>query len=184
MIPGTEVPVYEIANHYQSGDQHDFLVRSAHLGQALASQFAKSQATYVAVGTSIVNRITGSHSEAPQDPDHPVVLMRDHGFATAATSIEKAVYQAIYTQIAAKAQASALNIQTAYSEAKIQGKVDDGGNITKGTVKPAVGLHYLTAQEASDTASTNAKVYNRAWKLWEREVSVSSLYINELRDSA
>lgn len=106
--------------------------------------------------------------------------MRDHGFTTAATSIKKAVYQAIYTQIAAKVQAAALTMQNAYSGATVQGKVDDGGNITKGTVKPAVELQYLTAQEASDTSSMNAKVNDRAWKLWEREVSVSSLYINEL----
>ena len=175
--------MYDITKFYQSGDQHDFLVRSPHLGQALASQFAKSQATYVTVGTSIVNRITGSQTEAPQDPDYPVVVMRNHGFTTAATSIEYAVFQAIYTQVAARAQASALTIQNAYSGAKIQGKINDGGSITNGTVKPAAELHYLTAQEASDTASTNAKVYDRAWKLWEREVSVSSLYINELNDS-
>ena len=109
--------------------------------------------------------------------------MRNHGFTTAATSIEYAVFQAIYTQVAAKAQSSALTMQNAYSGTKIQGKIDDGGNITKGTVKPAVELHYLTAQEASDAASMNAKVYDRGWRLWKREVSVSSLYVNELDDS-
>lgn len=180
ITPGTEVPMYDIANHYQSGDKHDFLVRSVHLGQALASHFTKSQATYVTVGTSIVNRITGSHAEAPQDPDYPVVLMRGHGFTTAATSIEQAVYQAIYTQVAAKAQAAALTMQNAYSDARVQGKVDDAGNITKGSVKSATEPHYLKAQEVSDASSMNAMVLERAWKLWEREVSVSNLYRNDL----
>ena len=175
------MPVFEIANHYQSGDKHDFLVRSTHLGQALASHFTKSQATYVKVGTSLVNRITGSHTEDPQDPDHAVVLMRGHGFTTAATSIEQAVYQAIYTQVAAKAQTVALMMQNAYSESKLEGKVDDSGNITKGTMKPANELHFLKAQEASDSSSMNTLNAERAWKLWERETSVSGLYINELQ---
>ena len=180
MKSGTEVPIFDIANHYQSGDKHDFLVRSTHLGQALASHFAKSQATYVKVGTSLVNRITGSHTEAPQDPDYPVVLMRGHGFTTAAASIEQAVYQAIYTQIAAKAQAEAIKMHNAYSDAQIEGKIDDSGSITKGTSKSSGKLHYLSAQDASDSAGMNQIAAHRAWKLWQREVSVSNLYINEL----
>lgn len=178
---GTEVPVFDAANHYQSGDKHDFLIRSTQLGQALASYFTKSQATYVKVGTSLVNRITGSHTEAPQNPDHPVVLMRGHGFTTAAASIEQAVYQAIYTPLAAKTQAVALTMQGAFSDALLQGKVDDSGNITKGSSKSAAKLQYLNDQEASDSSSMNESNGGRAWKLWEREVSVAKLYVNTLR---
>lgn len=178
---GTEVPVFDAANHYQSGDKHDFLIRSTHLGQALASYFTKSQATYVKVGTSLVNRITGSHTEAAQIPDYPVVLMRGHGFTTTAASIEQAVYQAIYTPKAAKAQAVALTMKGAFSDAQLQGKVDDSGNITKASSKSAAKLNYLNDQEASDSSSMNESVGGRAWKLWEREVSVSSLYVNTLK---
>ena len=180
MWTGAEVPVFDITNHYQSGDKHDFLVRSTPLGQALAAHFTKSQATYVKVGTSLVNRITGSHSEAPQDPDHKVVLMRGHGFTTAASSIEQAVYQAIYTQVAAKAQAVALTMQNAYADARLEGKVDDSGNITKGSSRSAAQLHYLSAQELSDSASMNQTNSERAWMLWEREILASKLYVNEL----
>lgn len=178
---GTEVPLFDIANHYQSGDKHDFLVRSTHLGQSLASYFTRSQATYVKVGTSLVNRLTGSNTEEAQDPDHLVVLMRGHGFTTAAASIEQAVYQAIHTQITAKVQKDALKMQSAFSSAHLEGKIDDSGNITKGSLKTAAKPHYLNAHEASDTSSTNQSSSERAWRLWEREVSISKLYVNELK---
>ena len=155
-----------------------------HLGQALASQFTKTQATYVKVGASIVNRITGTHTEAPQDPDHPVVLMRGHGFTTAAMSIEQAVYQAIYTQAAAKAQTVALIMQNACLDSKLEGKVDDSGNISKGIVKSATNLHHLNAHEAADSTSMiDTSFVGRAWKLWAMEVSTSHLYVNDHTNS-
>ena len=83
--------------------------------------------------------------------------------------------------MAAKAQTTALLMQNAYSSAKLEGKVDDSGNITKGSVKSAAELHYLKAQEVTDSSSMNTLNSERAWKLWEREVSVSNLYVNELR---
>lgn len=181
MNVGTEVPVYNIAHHYQSGDSHDFLLRSKNLGEALAGYFSKSQATYVKVGTSIVNRITGSHAEAPRDPDHNVVLMQGHGFATAARTIEQAVYQAIYTQAAAKAQTMALITKNAYSGAKLNGKVEESGSIKQASIDPIGELHYLDASETTDASAMNRSASSRAWQLWEREVSVSPLYINELK---
>ena len=181
IIAGTEVPVFDIGHHYRSGDKHDFLVRNAHLGEALASHFIKSQATYVKVGTSIVNRITGSHVEAPTEVDHNVVLMRGHGFTTAASSIEQAVYQAMYTRTAAKVQTTAMMTQSVYFEAGLDGKVDDSGNIKQARIKPARELHYLTSQEVTDASAMNQSVAQRSWQLWEREVSVSALYANEMR---
>ena len=106
--------------------------------------------------------------------------MRGHGFTTAASSIEQAVYQAIYTQVAAKAQAVALTMQNAYADARLEGKVDDSGNITTGRLKSAAQLHYLNTPELSDSASMNQSSAERAWRLWEREISVSRLYANEL----
>ena len=110
-----------------------------------------------------------------------MVLMRGHGFTTAAASIEQAVYQAIYTAIAAKTQAVALTMQGAFSDAQLLGKVDDSGNITKGSSKSAAKLQYLNDQEASDSSSMNESNGGRTWKLWEREVSVSKLYDNTLK---
>lgn len=181
---GTEVPVFDIAHHYRSGDSHDFLVRSKHLGEALAACFTRSQATYVKVGTSIVNRITGSYTGTSHDPDHNVVLMKGHGFTTAAPSIELAVYQAIYTPTAAKAQTTALITKNAYSAAKLDGKVDESGNIKQASIEPTGDLHYLSTQEAADAWAMNRSSSSRPWHLWEREVSISPLYINELRDSS
>lgn len=181
---GTEVPVFDIAHHYQSGDSHDFLVRSKHLGEALAACFSRSQATYVKVGTSIVNRITGSQSGTPPDPDHNVVLMKGHGFTTAAPSIELAVYQAIYTPTAAKAQTTALLTKKAYFAATLDGIVNESGKIKQASIESTGGLHYLSAQEAADAWAMNRSSSNRPWQLWEREVSISPLYINELKKSS
>ena len=156
-------------------------MRNVHLGEALASHFIKSQATYVKVGTSIVNRITGSHPEEPVEVDHNVVLMRGHGFTTAASSIEQAVYQAMYTHTAAKVQTTAMITQSIYLGAELNGKVDDSGTIKQARIKSAQELHYLNSQEVTDASAMNRSVAPRSWQLWEREVSVLALYVNEMR---
>ena len=179
---GTEVPVFDISHHYRAGDIQDYLVRNVHLGEALASSFTKSQAAYAKVGASIVNRITGSHTEDSDEPDQSVVLMRGHGFTTAASSIEHAVYQAIYTQTAAKVQTTALLTQNAHFGAKLDGKIDDSGNIRQASIKPGQKLHYLAShQELRDASAMNQWVVGRSWPLWEREISVLALYVNDVK---
>ena len=176
--------MFDIAHHYQSGDNQNFLVDSKRLGEALATSFIKSQATYVKVGTSIVNRLTGSHTEASTDVDHNVVLMKNHGFTTVASSVEKAVYQAIYSQAAAKAQTTALITRNAHFGDKIDGKVDEAGNIKQANIQPVEGIHYLDAKQAAETWSTLQLTVDRPWQLWEREVNVSRLYVNEFRKAS
>lgn len=136
------------------------------------------------MGSSIVNRITGSHTEDPDEPDHSVVLMRGHGFTTAASSIELAVYQAIYTQTTAKVQTTAMMTQNAYFGAKLDGKVDDSGNIKQASVRSGRDLHYLTSQESTDASNMNMQVAGRSWQMWEREVSASALYVNDMKKPA
>lgn len=179
---GTEVPIFDIAQHYQSGDSHNLLVRTQHLGEAFSEYFSQSQATYMKVGTSIVNRITGSHADAPDQPDHNVVLMRGHGFTTTGSSIGQAVYQSIYTQTAAKVQTTALMLKTAHTGSTLEGKVDgQSGNFKQANAKPVGELHHLSAKEAADAQSMSHSLMSRAWQLWEREVQVSQLYVNELK---
>ena len=178
------MPVFDITQHYQSGDSQDFLVQSIRLGEALAATFSRSQATYAKVGASIVNRLTGSHTEAPTDVDHNVVLMQNHGFSTAASSIEEAVYQAIFTQEAAKAQTTALTAGSAHFRAKMNGKVDESGNIKQASIESVEDVHYLNAKQATDSWSTMRMSIDRPWQLWTREVEVSPLYENKLRKAS
>lgn len=87
---GSEVPVFDVGDIYEPGDQQDMLIRNARLGTALAKEFSRSP-----------------HLEAPP-LDHTVVLMKRHGYTTHGVDIETAVYRAIYTKVNAGVQTSAL----------------------------------------------------------------------------
>ncbi|HXX83516.1 MAG TPA: class II aldolase/adducin family protein [Casimicrobiaceae bacterium] len=71
------------------------------------------------------------------------VLMRGHGSTVVGASLEQAVYRAVYTEINAKLQMSAMTL----------------GDVT-----------YLNAAEAAKAAATNETQEPRAWELWQREV--------------
>ncbi|KAK6204163.1 hypothetical protein LQW54_008397 [Pestalotiopsis sp. IQ-011] len=86
----SEVPVFDIGDIYEPGDQQDMLIRNARLGTALAKEFSRSP-----------------HLEAPP-LDHTVVLMKRHGYTTHGADVETAVYRAIYTKVNAGVQTSAL----------------------------------------------------------------------------
>jgi len=77
--------------------------------------------------------------------DGAVVLMRGHGFVTAAASVPLAVYQSIYTQVNAHAlqQARAL------------------GEVT-----------YLSIAEARSAREANDGQVGRAWKVWCERVAI------------
>lgn len=99
---GQDVPVFDIADYYEKGDQQDLLVRNAKYGTGLASKFKKDT------------------SAAQQSPDHNVVLMRRHGFTTHGTDIETAVYRAIYTKINAGVQTQSTMLRQAYPQVSSQ----------------------------------------------------------------
>jgi HCOMODA/2-hydroxy-3-carboxy-muconic semialdehyde decarboxylase len=71
------------------------------------------------------------------------VLMRGHGSTVVGTSLEQAVYRAIYAEVNARLQLQATQL----------------GEVT-----------YLTAQEASKAARMNDSQLPRAWELWTREI--------------
>lgn len=71
------------------------------------------------------------------------VLMRGHGSTVVGTSIEQAVYRAIYAEVNARLQIEATQL----------------GKVT-----------YLNAQEAAKAAVINDTQLPRAWELWTREI--------------
>jgi ribulose-5-phosphate 4-epimerase/fuculose-1-phosphate aldolase len=108
--------------------------------------------------------------------------MRGHGFTVTGKTIEEAVYQAYYTQEAAKTQTTALVTRSAYFGEVVEGKVDveGGGKIKGGKVKTEGSLHHLSDKEGVDAWGVNREGLGMAWKVWAKEVECIPLYRNEL----
>jgi ribulose-5-phosphate 4-epimerase/fuculose-1-phosphate aldolase len=99
----------------ETGGDTDMLIRDNRLGKALAHSL-------------------GARS---------TVLMRGHGSTVVGTSIEQALYRAIYAEVNAKLQLQA---------------------VTLGEV------NYLNPREAAMAAATNDTQLARVWELWRREI--------------
>jgi len=188
---GSEVPVWDIndASGYtsSSNDRRDLLIRDQKTGHHLAAAFRPStSAGFLTqkLRSALPPQIGGNAPDPVNEPSHPVVLMRGHGFTTCAESLEAVVYQAIYTVEAAKAQTEAIMLHDAYFGASIEGKVDvqGGGKISGGKVKgEGKDIKYLSSNEADAAALMNRETVMRPWALWCREVEVNPLYRNEAK---
>jgi len=71
------------------------------------------------------------------------VLMRGHGSTTVGSTIEQAVYRAVYAEVNARLQLSAI---------------------------PLGAVTYLNAEEAAKAAAVNDTQLPRVWELWTREL--------------
>ncbi|ENI02696.1 hypothetical protein COCC4DRAFT_144410 [Bipolaris maydis ATCC 48331] len=110
--------------------ERDLLIKNAELGEALAAQLRM---------------------------ESPVVLQHKHGFTTFGTTIEEAVYRAIYTQ------KNCVLLQRAIAIA--------GGDPDA--------VQYLSHDEIKDCAVMNTKTLDKSFRLWLREVQVNQLYQND-----
>ena len=93
----------------------DLLVRNPDLGRALAKSLA----------------------------DKPVALMRGHGNVVVGSGIPLAVYRAVYTEVNARLQATAIGL---------------GGSVT-----------YLEPEEGKLAAVNIAATIGRPWELWKKK---------------
>ena len=143
---GVTVPVFDIAEYYLPNDTQNMLVNNPRLGGALADMFSTP-----------AHNITKNNTQ----PDYTLVLQRGHGFATVATSIEQAVYRAVYTTWNAEVQATAIEVQQA------------GGGTPRS-------LKYLTAREAEDCVTMNDQGLLKDWAVWVAQTLVDPLYKNDL----
>ncbi|OAG36759.1 hypothetical protein AYO21_09032 [Fonsecaea monophora] len=149
---GKETPVFEPRPHFRQGDIKDLLIRSEHLGAALAALFTNTP---------------GSGGNL----DRSVVLMRGHGMSVAATSIEHCVFRSIYTRNNAIVQTTAVMLTSSLtlgSSARSHGE-DDG---------IATDLTFLDDDEVADCTGINEKTVLRPWTAWSREVQANPLYVN------
>lgn len=196
---GTEVPVWDIndgSGYLSSADErHDLLVRTQKVGHHLAAAFKPSTSSAFLtqkLWSALPTQIGGKTVDPASVPAHPVVLMRGHGFTTCAESLEAAVYQAIYTVEAAKAQTEAVLLHDAYFGETVDGKINvkidvqgtgsGSGNLKDGKVKgEGKGIKYLSSAETEGTAIMNRDTVMRPWALWCREVEVNPLYRNEVK---
>jgi len=83
----TGAPVFDVAEHLRADDIPNMLIKTQHLGAALAQRF---------------------------DKGNVVTLMRGHGFTAVAHSIESVVLRAVYTQKNAAIQTTALLLQATH----------------------------------------------------------------------
>ncbi|KAF2425827.1 hypothetical protein EJ08DRAFT_638415 [Tothia fuscella] len=176
-------PVWDIASAYSSSDKKDLLVRTATLGHSYAASFKPETSTgflYQKMKAALPTTIGGGTPDPSTVPDHPVVLMRGHGFTSTADSLEAAVYQAIYTAEAAEVQLNAITIHDAHFGRTVEGQVDVGehgsGKIKSAKVKTEGKIKYLSDKEVGDAWAFSRDTMMRPWALWCREVEVSPLY--------
>lgn len=106
---GEGCPVFEIRD--TGGQGTDLLIRNAELGAALA-------------------RDLGGHS---------AILMRGHGATVVADGLKRAVYRAVYMQMNAELQSTALGLGR---------------------------INFLTAEEARATVASVEGQLSRAWDMW------------------
>ena len=128
-------PVWDIADHFLRSDIPDMLVRHEHLGRSLAKSF---------------------------DDGNVVTLMRGHGFTTISSSIEDAVFRAIYTMKNAAIQSATLSLSAA--------------SAATNNFSPSPAIRYLNRSEAWNAGETLSGTISRPWELWVREVGASGLY--------
>jgi hypothetical protein len=152
---GESVPNFDIAQYYESGENQDLLIRSQRLGAALAAEFSTDP-----------NNNNTLPDGAQTNANHAVVLMQNHGFTTVASDIKLAVMQAVYTQVDAGIQTTAMTIQSAASPSEKHR-----------------GLAFLTTRQAAESWKTMSGTIDRPWGLWTSEVVSCGLYQNLLGSS-
>lgn len=165
-VTGDRVPVFDITKYYRPNDTQTLIVNNQRLGAALAKEFSSS---------ATVASYSNSSSSSPENkkssyPAHNLVLMQSHGFISVATDLKVATFEGIYAVIDANIQSEALQIQHAYTGRAASAS---GGGMGDGVV-------YLTPRQVRDSTGIIQETVDRPWRLWEREVRVNPLYVNEL----
>ncbi|KAK4964082.1 hypothetical protein LTR66_012486 [Elasticomyces elasticus] len=180
---GAQVPIFDISLHYTSSDPlHSLLVNNTHLGAALAAGFTPSSSTLLSKTTSLAKSYLSSTPSAPPPfPAHTTILMRGHGFTCVGSSIQEAVYRAIYTCTNARIQTTALTLQNGANVMAMGEAMSRKRDwMTENRDMGLKGIRYLDDRECADTAEASKEHAERPWKLWCKEVEDSGFYTNEV----
>lgn len=144
---GSQVPNFDITELYGAKDQQNLLVNNQDFGAALALKFSTAESG---------------------DRAHNVVLMANHGFTTLGSSIEQAVFRAIYTHVNAGIQTNAMALNRA-QEAICLGSAGE--------------MRFLSPDQVSGSSVWGESAIGRPWELWIREVEICPLYRHEFDES-
>jgi ribulose-5-phosphate 4-epimerase/fuculose-1-phosphate aldolase len=174
-VLGSQAPIYDIAHHYKSSDTlHSLLVTNEHLGAGLAAGF--NPASMLKKGTNLIRSfVTSQPTQIPDIPPNPVVLMRGHGFTCIGTSIEEAVYRAVYTCMNARVQTTAMMMQGSFNIGLI-GERFGAGEKETGPAR-LEDLKYLSDKECRDGWEGNKPGIERPWKVSSRSEPAVIFYI-------
>lgn len=179
---GNHVPVYDIAKHYTRTSTHDLLVTTTHLGSALASCFSKSDSYVARVGaagaalaSTFLSKESDTSAAAEPQPDHTVVLMRGHGFTAVGSSVQEAVFRAVYTQQNAGVQTTSMVLRNVQMGAVERGK----GREEREKGVHDEGVRWLGDGELADCKEMGQDTAGRPWGLWVREVEANGFYVNK-----
>ena len=110
---GGGAPTFEIRD--TAGDSSDMLITDNHLGDALAKVLA----------------------------DHPMALMRGHGWVVVGNSIPQVVFRAVYAEVNVRQQMQSMALGP---------------------------VNFLTPDEATKAAAMNDEQVMRPWELWKTRV--------------
>jgi ribulose-5-phosphate 4-epimerase/fuculose-1-phosphate aldolase len=152
-----DIPIFDIEESYRDGDSHDLLVNNCRLGADLAAAFSS----------------TPDHG-IDELPKHALALMRRHGFTTVGVSIKEAVYRAVFTIKNAKVQTMSALLRNSFDSSASQSQVTENDK----SRPPKHQFEPLNLAQATDSATTSSKVYDRPWRLWVHEVQCEKLYKN------
>jgi ribulose-5-phosphate 4-epimerase/fuculose-1-phosphate aldolase len=162
---GGGVPVFDMSRVYETMPDHtqNLLINNKQIGDALAASLSGNMSSmkFEFADSDETHPTTKTLPDLPQLPDVPIILQRGHGFVTWATSLEDAVYRAVYAQKNTEIQMMAQNY------------------LVRGSV-PATELAYLSRREAEDSANTINAGMPKAWPSWAADVKRCGLYVNKL----
>lgn len=102
--------------------------------------------------------------------------MRGHGFTALGSTVQEAVFRAIYTQQNAGVQTTAMMLRGLRMGAEERGRGREGRE--KG-VRDEEGVRWLGEREMGDCREMGQDTVGRPWGLWVREVEANGLYVNE-----
>ncbi|KAL8342735.1 hypothetical protein RB598_004206 [Gaeumannomyces tritici] len=176
-------PIWHAAGFLGEGARQDLLVSSRQMGEALASTFAPGdggqeeeegakEEEEEEEEEGAVSRNGGAGAEdsdanrprgRQQTPARAVVVQRGHGFVSWGSTLEQAVYRAVYTHENARLQLQA--------ESPARGAADGAW------------VRFLDRAEAADSCDMNDAAAARCWQDWAAEARASAQFRNDVESA-
>lgn len=101
--------------------------------------------------------------------------MRGHGFTAVGSSVQEAVFRAVYTRENAGVQTTAMMLRGVRMGAVERGR----GREEREKGLKDEGVRCLGDEELGDCRVMGQETMGRPWGLWVREVEANALYVNE-----